>query len=122
VRLLEHGFNALLSVLSHVRALCNAANGARRRWSNKNSWLDKAAQEKSVKNSELDWVIFRPGTLNDLPARGPSACVVVDSMGGPIMAPELSRQDLAAFALDQCPGTDFIHKCPGISWREPPPS
>ena len=90
-------------------------------WSNKNSWLDKGLQEKVVKNSGLDFVLIRPVLLNDLPARGPSACVVVDSSAGPPPAPEIARADVAAFALDQCAGTDFLGKSPGLSWRDAPP-
>ncbi len=68
---------------------------------------DKAAMEKAVKSSGLDWVIVRPAILNDDPATGK---IQVFSAESEEKAHKITRGDLAAFMLAQVASDQYIHQ------------
>ena len=72
---------------------------------------DKEQQEKLVRESELDWVILRPGELIDGPRTGQYAFGTDQS----IMAEAISRADLAEFTLKQCVDDQFLQKAVAIT-------
>jgi putative NADH-flavin reductase len=71
---------------------------------------DKEAQERLVMASELDWTIIRPGGLTDGPATGAYRAGMDRSIGG-----QIARSDVAAFALTQLTGDDYLRKTPAIA-------
>jgi putative NADH-flavin reductase len=74
------------------------------------AFQDKEAQEKLVMASELDWTIIRPGGLTDGPATGAYRAGMDRSIGG-----QIARSDVAAFALTQLTGEDYLRKTPAIA-------
>jgi uncharacterized protein YbjT (DUF2867 family) len=74
------------------------------------AFQDKEAQEKLVMASELDWTIIRPGGLTDGPATGAYRAGMDRSIGG-----QIARSDVAAFALTQLTGDDYLRKTPAIA-------
>jgi len=75
---------------------------------------DKARQEQLIAASDREWVIVRPATLNNKPARGsyrhgPEA----GSFWG---MPRISRADVADFMLDQLTSSTYLGRAPGLSW------
>lgn len=71
---------------------------------------DKEAQEKLVRAGNLDWTIIRPGGLTDGPATGQYRAGLERSIGG-----QVSRADVAAFALRQLTDGEYIGKTPAIA-------
>lgn len=76
-------------------------------------YADKDRQEAIVRGSGLDWVLVRPAVLNDKPSRGPIRAITNLSgyRGGSI-----SRQDVAAFVLDQLCADTWLRQSPLITW------
>ena len=74
------------------------------------AFQDKEAQEKLVMASGLDWTIIRPGGLSDGPATGAYRAGSDRSIGG-----QVSRADVAAFALAQLASDEYLHKTPAIA-------
>lgn len=74
------------------------------------AFQDKEAQEKLVMASGLDWTIIRPGGLEDGPATGVYRAGLDRSIGG-----QVSRADVAAFALAQLASDEYLHKTPAIA-------
>jgi putative NADH-flavin reductase len=74
---------------------------------------DKDRQEKLIRQSGLDWVIVRPVTLKNEAARG-SYRVLTDLSG--FHGGEISRADVAAFAVGQLASDAYLGKTPLISW------
>jgi putative NADH-flavin reductase len=68
---------------------------------------DKAAMERDVEASGLDWTIARPAVLNDDPATGDVR--VFDPATG-IKAHKIARADLAAWLVAQLSNTEFVHR------------
>ena len=71
------------------------------------STRDKAGMESAVSGSGLDWIITRPGALNDKPVTGD---VRVLSADGRDRARSLTRADLAAFLVAQLTNDDYLRK------------
>ena len=74
---------------------------------------DKARQEQLIAASDREWVIVRPATLNNEPARGsyrhgPEA----GSFWG---VPRISRADVADFMLEQLTSNTYLGRAPGLS-------
>src|SRR2546428_444477 len=65
---------------------------------------DRVRQEKLVEESDVDWVIVRPGALNNQPARG--AYRHGPSVGNFILTRRISRADVANFMLKQLTDDD----------------
>ncbi len=68
---------------------------------------DKAAMERDVEASELDWTIARPAILNDNPASGDVR--VLDPATGN-KAHKIARADLAAWLVAQLGNTEHVHR------------
>lgn len=66
---------------------------------------DKSAMEAEIKASSLEWVILRPAILTDDPASGR---VQVFSEDGGEKAHKISREDLAAFMVDQLSSDEHL--------------
>ena len=75
-------------------------------------YADKNRQEAIIRNSGLDWILVRPSVLNDKPSRGAVRALtdLSDFHGGTI-----SREDVAAFVLDQLHTDAWLHCSPLIT-------
>jgi putative NADH-flavin reductase len=76
-------------------------------------YADKDRQEAIIRDSELDWTIVRPSILNNKPGRASTRALtdLSDFHGGSI-----SREDVAAFVLDQVDADTWLRKSPLITW------
>ncbi len=77
-------------------------------------YWDKGRQEEVIRRSNLDWIIVRPGLLNNRPARGNVKHGA--SVGNWLWTVRISRSDVATFMLDQLSDDTYLHQAPGISW------
>jgi putative NADH-flavin reductase len=77
-------------------------------------YWDKARQERVIAASDLDWVIVRPGVLNDRRPRG--AYRHGPGIGSFVRTVRISRADVAAFMLDQLTGDTYLRTAPGVCW------
>ena len=75
------------------------------------AYEDKERQEQLVRNSNLDWVIVRPGGLTNGPATGEYTYGLDPSIGGG----QVSRADVAAFVLQQLKEDTFLYQTPAIA-------
>ncbi|MER8407754.1 SDR family oxidoreductase [Mesorhizobium sp. M1307] len=75
-------------------------------------YADKNRQEAIIKGSDLDWTIVRPSVLNNKPARTTIQTLtnLNQFRGGSI-----SRENVAAFVLDQVASDRWLHKLPLIT-------
>ena len=73
---------------------------------------DKTRQEEIIKQSNLDWVIVRPGILGNGAAKGKYR-VMLD---GKYEIKSIARADVAAFVLEQLTSDTYLKKTPGISY------
>ncbi|MBB4377028.1 putative NADH-flavin reductase [Bradyrhizobium sp. CIR48] len=76
-------------------------------------YADKNRQEAIVRNSGLDWILVRPAVLNDKSGRG--AIRALTDLGG-FNGGAISREDVAAFVLDQMQVDTWLHRSPLITW------
>lgn len=76
-------------------------------------YVDKNRQEAIVNGSDLDWIIVRPSILNNSQEHKPVRALtdLSDVHGGTI-----SREDVAAFLLDQVTSSTWLKKTPLITW------
>jgi len=77
-------------------------------------FLDKARQERIIAASDVEWVIARPGVLNngDKRARfrhGRNA-------GNFLWTVRISRADVADFMLNQLASDDYLQSAAGVCW------
>jgi len=77
-------------------------------------YWDKSRQESVIRTSGLDWIIVRPGTLNNRSPRG--TIRHGKNVGNWIWTVRISRADVARFMLDQITDDTYLHQSPGISW------
>jgi putative NADH-flavin reductase len=70
------------------------------------------AQEEIIRHSGLDWTILRPTRLTDGPLTGKYRVGHI-SVG---LSPQISRADVADFALKQLADTTYLHQAPTISY------
>ena len=70
---------------------------------------DKDRQEELLHQSNLDWVIVRPGMLTNHAASGEYRALL-DLTG--ITVGKISRADVADFVLKQLSSDTFLHKTP----------
>lgn len=75
------------------------------------AYEDKERQEQLVRESNLDWVIVRPGGLTNGPATGEYQVGLDPSIGGG----QVSRADVAAFVLQQLTDDTFLRQTPAIA-------
>ena len=71
----------------------------------------KEEQERTIKESGLDWTIVRPGGLTD----GPRTGNYVSGLDKTIVARRVSRADVAEFVLRQLADDRYLRKTPAIS-------
>ncbi len=74
---------------------------------------DKDRQEAEIRQSNLDWVIVRPGLLTNEPAKG-NYRVLTDLTG--VTAGKISRADVATFALQQLTDDRYLRQTPLLSY------
>lgn len=72
----------------------------------KKALADREAQETIIRDSGLEWTIVRPAVLTDDSPTG-QARVGTDTSTG---TGKVSREDLAAFVLDELEKRNFLHK------------
>ncbi|MAU01945.1 MAG: epimerase [Anaerolineaceae bacterium] len=75
------------------------------------AYEDKERQEQIVRESDLDWVIVRPGGLTNAPATGDYQFGLDPAISGG----QVSRADVAAFVLQQLTDDTFLQKTPAIT-------
>ncbi|MEH2462996.1 NAD(P)-dependent oxidoreductase [Nostoc sp.] len=74
---------------------------------------DKDRQEAEIRQSNLDWVIVRPGILTNDPVKG-NYRVLTDLTG--VTAGKISRADVAAFVLQQLTSDRYLNQTPLICY------
>jgi putative NADH-flavin reductase len=77
----------------------------------KGIYEDKDRQEALIRSSTLDWVIVRPAPFKDRTPPGPLR-VVTDIRGTTLRG--ISRDEVAAFVLDQLESDRYLHQTPFI--------
>ena len=75
---------------------------------------DKHRQENVVRESDLDWVIVRPGALTNGGARG--RLRAGSAVGNWLWSVRISRAEVAGFMLKQIQEDTFLRQTPGVSW------
>jgi uncharacterized protein YbjT (DUF2867 family) len=75
---------------------------------------DKARQERAIAASAVDWIIVRPGALNDGARR--RTYRHGRGIGNFITTVRVSRADVADFMLNQLRDNAYVNQAPGISW------
>ena len=80
----------------------------------RNIFADKEVQEQVIKQSNLDWVIVRPGRLTNGPRTGnyKSGFSTSDTS----IQAKISRADVADFMLQQLTAEAYLKKTPGLSY------
>ena len=76
----------------------------------KEQFRDKERQEEMVRESAVEWVLVRPTSLVDRPARGKFRI----AQGGEAVPGRIARADVAAFMVDQLTSNDYVGKAPVI--------
>lgn len=77
-------------------------------------FLDKARQEKLIKQSDLDWVIVRPGRLTNGKKRG--IYRHGPDVGNALWTVSISRADVASFMLKQLTEDVYLRQTPGVAY------
>lgn len=76
---------------------------------------DHARQERVIKQSDLDWIIVRPGYLTDGPLTGTYL------HGFPVternLRGQIARADVADFMLNQLEDPQYLHETPELSYQ-----
>ncbi len=75
---------------------------------------DKVRQEKLIEESDVDWVIVRPGALNNSPARGKYRHG--RNLGNFLWTVRISRADVANFMLKQLMDDSYIGTAVAVCW------
>lgn len=75
---------------------------------------DKARQERAISESDVDWVIVRPGILTNGAKRG--IYRHGENVGSYILPGRISRADVAEFMLKQLTDDTYVHKASGLVW------
>ncbi len=77
-------------------------------------FADKVRQEKLIEESGIDWVIVRPGALNNSPARGQFR--YGETAGSFLWSVRISRADVADFMLRQLTDDTNVGRAVGLAW------
>jgi len=75
---------------------------------------DKTRQERLLAESKVEWVIVRPGVLNNGNKRGQYRAG--HRLGGFLGTVRISRADVADFMLEQLESDMFLRTATGVSW------
>jgi putative NADH-flavin reductase len=76
--------------------------------------MDKAKQERLIKESSLDWVIVRPAQLTNGRKRG--VYRHGNKIGNYIITRWISRADVADFMLKQLTDNAYLRQTPGVAY------
>jgi len=77
-------------------------------------YADHELQERIIKESQLDWVIVRPGALTDGEHTGSYRDGFTAS--DPASKIKISRADVADFMLKQVLDNNYLHQTPAVSY------
>jgi putative NADH-flavin reductase len=77
-------------------------------------FIDKARQERLIKQSDLDWVIVRPGRLTNGKKR--EIYWHGFDVGNALWTVSISRSDVADFMLRQLTEDTYLRKTPGVAY------
>ncbi len=77
-------------------------------------FLDKGKQEQIIMESNLDWIIVRPGQLTNGRKRG--AYRHGPDIGSYLRTVSISRADTAEFMLKQLTDDGYLRKTPGVAY------
>ncbi len=77
-------------------------------------WYDKGRQERIVRESDLEWVIVRPGQLTNGRKRGQYRHG--PRVGNYLWSVSISRADVADFMLNQLGDTPYLHRAVGLCY------
>lgn len=77
-------------------------------------YADHAPQEAHVRDSQLDWVIVRPGNFTDGERTGSYRHGFTAADKAPKL--KISRADVADFMLKQVADDTYLHQAPGLSY------
>jgi putative NADH-flavin reductase len=77
-------------------------------------FMDKAKQERLIKESALDWVIVRPAQLTNGRKRG--VYRHGKKVGNYIITRWISRSDVADFMLKQLVDNTYLRQTPGVAY------
>ena len=75
---------------------------------------DKTRQERIIAESDLEWVIVRPGALTNGDRRG--RFKHGRDIGSWLRTVRISRADVATFMLSQLASDTYLGAAPGVSW------
>lgn len=75
---------------------------------------DKARQERIIATSNVEWVITRPGMLNNSKKRGRWRHDW--KIGNVLWTVRISRADVADFMLNQLTSDDYLRSAVGVCW------
>jgi putative NADH-flavin reductase len=75
---------------------------------------DKEKQERLIRESTLDWVVVRPGSLNNGRKRG--VYRHGPDVGHWLWTVRISRADVADFMLNQLNPDEYLRTTPGVCW------
>jgi len=75
---------------------------------------DKTRQEHMIARSSVEWVIVRPGALNNGDQRG--RVQQGRGVGSLLWTVRVSRADVAAFMLTQLGSDAYLKSAPGVCW------
>ena len=77
-------------------------------------FLDKASQERLIARSDRDWIIVRPGSLNDAAKR--ERVNTGQKVGSYLWTVRVSRANVADFMLNQLTSDTYLRSAPGLAW------
>lgn len=80
----------------------------------RNDFADKAAQERIIEQSGLDWVIVRPAVLTNGTQRNSYRAGA--DVGNWFAPSRIARADVAAFMLQQLSGAEYMRQTPGLAY------
>lgn len=80
----------------------------------RNVFADKEAQERVIRESNLDWVIVRPTALTNGPRRG--VYRAGSGIGHWFFPTTISRADVAEFMLKQVDDGSYLRGTPGLAY------
>ncbi len=80
----------------------------------KEVYADHEAQEPFIKQSDLDWIIVRPGAFTDGPATGAYKHGFPPTQKN--IKLKISRADVAGFMLQQLTDDTYLRQTPGLSY------
>jgi putative NADH-flavin reductase len=80
----------------------------------KRAIAEKEVQERVIMESDLDWIIARPGGLTDGPHTGVYRCFT--GTEPKIGRPVISRADVADFLLKHLSGSEYLRQAVGLTY------